>query len=117
MAKTCDPEFVDLNGLEAGYGIGRSHAYLLIRDGAIKSISLRRGGNVRGKRLIEVESVRRFLSTCPADVNPHLSEQLRRARRGEKTVKRRPSSSSSLASSHTQNNTPRMQSEHSDASQ
>ena len=55
-----DPEFVDLPGLQARFGIRRSLAYLLIADGAIKSVSLRRRGALKGKRLIDGTSVRSF---------------------------------------------------------
>ncbi len=56
-----DPEFVDCRGLEAGWGIKRSLAYQLLADGAIKGVSLRRRGQLRGKRLFSVDSVRKFL--------------------------------------------------------
>jgi hypothetical protein len=56
-----DPEFVDCRGLEAGWGIKRSLAYQLLADGAIKGVSLRRRGQLRGKRLFSVDSVREFL--------------------------------------------------------
>ena len=58
-----EPEFVDCKGLEAGWGIKRSLAYQLLADGAIRSVSLRRRGRVRGKRLFDVASVRDFLRT------------------------------------------------------
>jgi hypothetical protein len=58
-----DPEFVDFSGLQSRFGIKRSLAYLLIADGAIKSVSLRRRGTVKGKRLIDVASVRDFLNS------------------------------------------------------
>jgi hypothetical protein len=56
-----DPEFVDCKGLEAGWGIKRSLAYQLLNDGKIKGVSLRRRGQLRGKRLFSVDSVRQFL--------------------------------------------------------
>jgi hypothetical protein len=56
-----DPEFVDCKGLEAGWGIKRSLAYQLLNDGKIKSVSLRRRGQSRGKRLFSVDSIRAFL--------------------------------------------------------
>ena len=62
-----DPEFVDLPGLQARFGIRRSLAYLLIADGAIKSVSLRRRGALKGKRLIDVASVRSFLKSRICD--------------------------------------------------
>jgi hypothetical protein len=62
-----DPEFVDLPGLQSRFGIKRSLAYLLIADGAIKSVSLRRRGTLKGKRLVCVESVRIFLKSRMRD--------------------------------------------------
>jgi hypothetical protein len=58
-----DPEFIDLPGLQSRFGIKRSLAYILIAEGAIKSVSLRRRGAVKGKRLIDVASVRDFLNS------------------------------------------------------
>lgn len=56
-----DPEFVDCKGLESGWGIKRSLAYALLADGSIRGVSLRRRGQLRGKRLFDVDSVRKFL--------------------------------------------------------
>jgi hypothetical protein len=56
-----DPEFVDCQGLQAGWGIRRSLAYQLLADGKIRGVSLRRRGRSRGKRLFDVNSVRQFL--------------------------------------------------------
>jgi hypothetical protein len=58
-----DPEFVDCPGLQARFGIKRSLAYALLADGAIRGVSLRRRGQVRGKRLFDVASVRTFLAS------------------------------------------------------
>jgi len=60
-ASHVDPEFVDCKGLEAGWGIKRSLAYELLADGAITGVSLRRRGQLRGKRLFSVHSIRQFL--------------------------------------------------------
>ena len=56
-----DPEFVDWQRLEEGWGIKRSLAYQLLGDGKIQAVSLRRPGKSRGKRLFSVDSVREFL--------------------------------------------------------
>jgi hypothetical protein len=56
-----DPEFVDVPGLFSRFGIKRSLAYVLLKDGVIKGVSLRRRGHTRGKRLFAVDSVRAFL--------------------------------------------------------
>ncbi len=58
---TLDPEFLDAEGLRAKFGIKRSLAYALLADGAIRGVSLRRRGQLRGKRLFDVDSVRGFL--------------------------------------------------------
>lgn len=55
-----DPEFVDAKGLYAKFSIKPSLAYLLMKDGVIKTISLRRPGQIRGKRLFDVASVRAY---------------------------------------------------------
>jgi hypothetical protein len=83
-----DPEFVDLRGLEARFGIRRSAAYGLINDGSIKSICLRRRGLIKGKRLVEVASVREFLKSQPTDVDPRLSANCKAAQKVSAEVKR-----------------------------
>jgi hypothetical protein len=57
-----EPEFVDSYGLKAGYGINRSLAYVLAQAGLIQSVSIRRPGADRGKRLWRVSSIRRYLN-------------------------------------------------------
>jgi hypothetical protein len=58
-----NPEFVDCPGLHARFGIKRSLAYALLADGAIRGVSLRRRGQLRGKRLFDVASVRDYLAS------------------------------------------------------
>ena len=60
-----DAEFVDAPGLQSRFGIKRSLAYALMADGAIKGVSLRRRGQLKGKRLFDVASVRAFLNAQP----------------------------------------------------
>lgn len=62
-SEIADPEFVDVDGLRRLFGIKRSLAYVLLNEGSIKSVSLRRRGAVRGKRLFSVHSVRAFLNS------------------------------------------------------
>jgi hypothetical protein len=57
-----EPEFVDSYGLKAGFGMSRSLAYVLAQAGLIQSVSIRRPGADRGKRLWRVSSVRRYLN-------------------------------------------------------
>jgi hypothetical protein len=56
-----DPEFLDARGVEARFSIRRSLLYELHNGGHIKSVSLRRRGQSRGKRLFSVDSIRAFL--------------------------------------------------------
>jgi hypothetical protein len=56
-----DPEFLDALGVQARFSIRRSLLYELHNDGHIKSVSLRRRGQSRGKRLFAVDSIREFL--------------------------------------------------------
>ena len=60
---TNDAEFVDAPGLQARFGIKRSLAYTLLAEGAIRGVSLRRRGLLRGKRLFDVASVRSYLTS------------------------------------------------------
>jgi hypothetical protein len=56
-----DPEFLDARGVEGRFSIRRSLLYELHNGGHIKSVSLRRRGQSRGKRLFSVASIRQFL--------------------------------------------------------
>jgi len=56
-----DPELLDARGVEARFSIRRSLLYELHNGGHIKSVSLRRRGQSRGKRLFCVDSIRQFL--------------------------------------------------------
>jgi hypothetical protein len=58
-----DPEFLDARGVEARFSIRRSLLYELHNGGHIKSVSLRRQGQSRGKRLFAVDSLRKFLAS------------------------------------------------------
>jgi hypothetical protein len=56
-----DPEFLDARGVEGRFSIRRSLLYELHNGGYISSVSLRRRGQSRGKRLFSVDSIRQFL--------------------------------------------------------
>jgi hypothetical protein len=56
-----DPEFLDATGVRAQFSIRRSLLWELDKSGHIKSVSLRRRGRSRGKRLFDVRSIREFL--------------------------------------------------------
>jgi len=55
-------EFCDGKQLRALFGISRSLGYLLAAEGKIRSVSIRRPGAVRGKRLFDCTSIRSFLN-------------------------------------------------------
>ena len=56
-----DPEFLDAIGVNARFSIRRSLLYELMKRGCVKSASLRRRRQSRGKRLFSVDSIRAFL--------------------------------------------------------
>ena len=60
------PEFCDSKQLKPLFGLSRSHAYLLASEGKIRSVCLRREGTVRGRRLFDCESIRRYFNKCAA---------------------------------------------------
>lgn len=64
-----EPEFSDSKGVYARFGISRSLLYELANDGLIKSVSLRRLGTARGKRLWNIDSIRNYLHEQMKDQN------------------------------------------------
>jgi hypothetical protein len=84
-----DPEFVDLPGLKQLFAIGRSAAYTHIENGDFRSVVLRRKGCIKGKRLVDVSSVRDWISKQLAEqesgevetVDPALSAICKKANR------------------------------------
>jgi hypothetical protein len=76
-AKALDPrtlpdansEFCRMGDLRRLFGIVRSTAYLLAKEGHIKTISLRRKGQIRSIRLVSVPSVRAYLGRLLAEQN------------------------------------------------
>jgi hypothetical protein len=59
-----DPEFVDSPGAKRLFGLGRSYLYRLHADGLIQGVSLRKRGQSKGKRLWNVDSIRRLLGAA-----------------------------------------------------
>ena len=57
------PEWLRFPDATRLYGIGRSSLYELINDGRIKSVVLRRKGNIRGIRLLSVASLDALLTS------------------------------------------------------
>jgi hypothetical protein len=68
-AQTVDPNelpndcghFVRMGDLRRLFGITRPTAYLLAKQGKIRTVSLRQPDHVRGRRLVNVLSVRAYL--------------------------------------------------------
>ena len=58
------PQYVDSKGLARITGLTRSHAYLLLSEGKIESVCIRRPGSTRGKRLWHIPSVLNFFEPC-----------------------------------------------------
>jgi hypothetical protein len=59
---SAQPEFGDYKAVNALYGFSRSHLYMLLAQGKIKSACIRREGSRRGRRLFHLGSIREFLS-------------------------------------------------------
>jgi hypothetical protein len=57
------PEFGRWRDVEELFGIKRGTLYNLMAEGKIKSVSIRRRGNVHGCRLIHLQSVRDYLQS------------------------------------------------------
>jgi hypothetical protein len=56
-------EFGDARMARETFGISRSLLYELEASGLIRSVSLRRRGRLRGKRLWDFDSIRAYLTT------------------------------------------------------
>jgi len=61
------PEFGTLAELRRIFSIPRSTAYELERDGRIKFVRLRKRGALRGRVLVDLDSVRRYLAACAVE--------------------------------------------------
>ncbi len=56
------PEWTDHQGVRHYFGISRPHAYVLAREGKIRSVSIRKPGAIKGRRLFDCASIRAFLN-------------------------------------------------------
>jgi len=63
-------EWTDYRGVIELFGLKRGLAYHLIHNNLIKSVSLRKPGEKRGKRLFNVASIRRYLDGVAAKGGP-----------------------------------------------
>jgi hypothetical protein len=57
------PEFVDIDGAYYYFGLKQSLTYRLLAEDKIRAVSIRQRGKTRGRRLFDVESIRRFLNS------------------------------------------------------
>jgi len=64
IADSAKAEFADAKGIRRIFDLSRSHIYDLNSRGKIRSVSIRRPGAVRGRRLFDCESIRTFLNSC-----------------------------------------------------
>jgi len=56
-----DPEFLDAVGVEKHFGIRKSLLFRLLAENRIRGVSIRQRGRLRGKRLFDCASIRKFL--------------------------------------------------------
>jgi hypothetical protein len=82
-----DPEFITVPGAQWRWSLGRSNIYTAIAEGEIDSICLRRNGKARGRRLLNVASIKRWLSEMPTNIDETLKKHCRRA--GKASQKKR----------------------------
>ena len=60
------PEWLRVKDVAAIYRIGRTTLFALMRDGIIRSVSLKKKGNIRGIRLISRASFDEYLTALAA---------------------------------------------------
>lgn len=61
VAATALPEFADHKTARILFGLSRSFLYQLAERKAIRSVSIRKPGAIKGRRLFDCASIRRFL--------------------------------------------------------
>ena len=57
------PEFADHRTARALFGLSRSYLYRLAEERKIRSVSIRKPGALKGRRLFDCASIRRFLAS------------------------------------------------------
>jgi len=62
---TFKPEFGDHRACRAIFNISRSSLYELVEEGKIRSVSVCKQGNKRGRRLFDLDSIRAYLNSLP----------------------------------------------------
>jgi hypothetical protein len=76
VAVSAATEWTDAHGILELFGLRRSTAYHLDKEGLIKSVSLREENERRGKRLFYVPSIRKYL-------NDKLDEQIAASKKSD----------------------------------
>ena len=61
QANTISPRFIRTSDIQGLYGLKRSFVYQLIKDGRLKSLSLKGRGGARGIRLYRPEDVEKAI--------------------------------------------------------
>jgi hypothetical protein len=57
------PEFLDALNAQRLFGLSRSYLYQLVEARKIRSISIRKPGNAKGRRLFDAASIRAFINS------------------------------------------------------
>ena len=60
---TLKPEWLRLPDASRISGIGRSSLYILIKEGRVKSVCLRKRNSIRGIRLVNADSLNAFIES------------------------------------------------------
>jgi hypothetical protein len=60
------PEFADHRTARALFGLSRSYLYKLAEERKIRSVSIRKPGAIRGRRLFNCASIRAFIESAEA---------------------------------------------------
>lgn len=61
------PEFVGHQDARRLFGLSRSYLYRLADERRIRSVSIRKPGALKGRRLFDCASIRAFLDACAAE--------------------------------------------------
>jgi hypothetical protein len=64
-----EPAYIRTSDIQGRYGLRRSFVYQLIKDGRLKSISLRGRGNARGIRLFRPEDIENAIQELSGEVH------------------------------------------------
>jgi hypothetical protein len=59
-----EPEFATLPNTQRLMGVSRTRLYGLEAEGIVRFIRIRKPGNIRGRVLVDLGSVRRYLNEC-----------------------------------------------------